>query len=271
MAVRRLRIGHSSVDYYLDATAAAIENPMVVGGAWELSLDTTNFPTGGRIATMTGGVKGIVGHTGSSFNDDVSRLAGTQWLPNQCVIVTIHNSGSSLGNYEHELHTNSSSINSSDQRCYALATVILASMQLSKWTGPFREIGSSTKGPIILRSQVAIPGGVLVTGDKMGMITTGPAELRRTRCFVRRSGESGPDNGIGPNDDVVLDFYDDGTNDGSAGGDAPENRDPDADGTPTNNTAPLTTGNPGLGFDNSFTEVLNAGYTNYRAVTTALG
>jgi len=260
----------SEINYYLDATTATIENPLSVGGQWELSLDLGNFPTGGRIDTMSGGPKGIVGYTGSSFHDDVSRLAGSQWLPNQCVITTIYNSGSALGNYEHELHTNSSSINSTDQRCYAVATVILNSMQLGKWTGPFKTIGGND-GPIILRNQIAIPGGPLVTGDKMGMLTTGPAALRRIRCFVRRLGFSGPNNGIGPFDDVVLDFLDDGTNGGTLGGDAPENRNPSGDTVSTDNTPPLITGNPGLGFDNAFTEMLLAGFTDYRAVTMPLG
>lgn len=258
-----------SVSYYLDATTATIENPLSVGGQWQLSGDTTNFLTGGRIATMTGGVKGIVGDTGSSFNDDVSYVTGSSWLENQYVWAKFYVNGS-LGNYEHELHTNSQSTGAGDQKCYAVSMIAATTFQLGKWTGPFREIGSSTKGPIILRSQVALPA-VMVTGDWLGLFSEKVGANRRLRCIYRpaAAGSGGPWDSVGGSDTVVLDFTDDGTNTGSSGGDAPENRDPDADGTPTNNTAPINGGAPGVGFDNSFTEVLNGGYTEFRAVTKA--
>jgi len=254
-------------NYELDATTATIENPLSAGGAWSLSGDTTNFLTGGRVATMTGGVRGIVGYTGSSFNDDVSLLTGT-WLQNQYVWAKFYNSGSSLGNYEHELHTNSQSTGPGDQKCYALAMVAATTYQLGKWIGPFKEIGSSTKGPIILKSQVAIPA-TMVTGDWLGLFSEVSGSNRRLRCIYRpaAAGDNGPWDTVGGSDTVVFDFIDDGTNTGSSGGNAPENRDPDADGTATNNTAPLMGGAPGVGFDNSATEVLNGGYTYFRAVT----
>ena len=253
-----------STNLVFDATTATIENPLIAAGLFALSGDTTNFLTGGRIATMTGGTKGIVGYTGSSFNDDVTVAVGT-FYQNQYAWAKFYRNGA-LGTYEHELHVNSSSTGPGDQKCYALAMVAATTYQLSKWIGPFREVGSSTKGPIILRSSVSLPA-TMVTGDYMGLFSEVVGTKRYLRCIYRPLGATGPWDGVGPSDTVVQTFTDDGTNDGSAGGDAPENRDPDADGTPTNNTAPLMGGAPGLAFDNSFTEVLNGGFTEYRAVT----
>lgn len=258
-----LTLGQTS--FYFDATEATIEDPLIAGGRFRESLDVTNFPYGGRIATMSSGPKGIVGSLGTNFNDDVTVVVGEHYI-NQAVWATIYNSGLDLGNYEHELHTHSYSTGDGNQSCYALAMVILNSVQLGKWTGPFKTIGGNN-GPIILSNAAAIPGGVLVTGDQIGIISTGTPSLMRVRCVVRRLGVSGTylDTVVG--DDVIHDFLDDGTNDGSLGGDAPSNRNPSSDSVSTDNTPPLVLGNPGLGFDNSASNYLRAGFTDYRAYT----